>query len=486
MINFLQKNIAFAVLLSCLFSGLLHQKFMNLDIQGNHLWRQSTTMWNIRNFTRHDANILNPRIASFNKGDNLNRYEFPIMQWSIAMIQKVTGEHMLLVRLLMFLFSSIGVIGFYRLMLLLTKEKIVAWLSASLFQFSPIIFQYAINPLPDVLALSCSIWYLFWILKYDNNRKLKYLIYSSVFLTLASLVKLPFLLFASTSVVLFFKDVIKKRKLVKSHGVFVIIQLIALLPMVAWYAWVIPQWSGNPVTKSVFSGEANWEEIQGYLIYHAEIMFPKRLLHVPLWPFFILGIFQFVRSKTNKAWFFSFIAATFLFFILEIHAITHVHDYYMFPFIPWLFIFIGFGIQFIYHLSKKWLVYILTAFVIFMGFYIQNITEGTWELSNSQIDMEIFNNQEELKNVIPRDTKVIMLNDVSQVMLPYILDKQGNVFSDDDLPITFIHDMIKRQGFEYMYSNSEKLNSQKEFQVYIDTLLYSAGKMNVYKLKLPK
>ena len=459
---------------------------MSLDIQGSHLWRQSTTMWNIRNFTRHDANIFNPRTARFNSGDNIYRYEFPVMQWSIAMIQRVTGEHMLLVRLIMFLFSCIGVIGFYKLMLLLTKEKIVSWIAATLFQFSPVIFQYAINPLPDVLALSLSIWYMFWILKHNDGKKLKHLVYASLFLTLATLVKLPFLLFASVSIALFFKDIYQKKKLVKSHFVYVLVQSVALIPAAAWYAWVIPYWTGNPVTKSVFSGHADWTQIKGYLIYHAEVMFPKRLLHVPLWPFFILGIFQLLRSKTRRPWLMAYIGVSFLYFILEIHAITHVHDYYMFPFIPWLFILVGYGIQFVYHLSKKWSIYFLFAFTVFMGFYILNIIEDTWDNRNSQVDMDLYHHQEELQHIIPRDTKVIMLNDMSHVMLPYILDKRGNIFADDNLPIPFIHDMVKRQGLEYMYSNSEKLNNQKEFQPYIDSLLYQAGKMNVYKLKLPE
>lgn len=459
---------------------------MPLNIQGSHLWRQSTTMWNIRNFTRHDANILNPRTASFNNGDNLNRYEFPLMQWSIAMILRLTGEHMLLVRLCMFLFSCIGIIGFYKLMLLLTKEKIVAWVSASLFQFSPVVFQYAINPLPDVLALSLSIWYMYWILTYEKGRKIKHLMYAAAFLSSATLVKLPFLLFASVSIALFLSDIIQKKKLNKEQGVFIGIQFFALFPALAWYAWVIPDWVGNPVTNSVFSSDANWEQLREYFAYHAEIMFPKRLLHVPLWPFFLLGLYAFFKSKVPKSWFVTYVVACFLYFILELHAITTVHDYYMFPFLPWLFICIGFGVQYIYQLSRKWSIYLLLSFSIFIGLYILNIVEGTWDKRNSQLDMELYEHQEALKQLVPRDTKVIMMNDRSYVMLPYLLDKRGNIFADDNLPIPFIHDMVKRQGFEYFYSNSEKVNQQDEFLPYVDSLLYEAGRMKVFRLKLPE
>ncbi len=281
MIEILKKNIAFALLISCLFSGLLHQEFMTLDIQGSHLWRQSTTMLNVRNFARNDANILNPRTANYNSGDNLNRYEFPVMQWTIGMAQRVIGEDIVYVRLFMFLISCVGMIGFYMLMLLITKSKIVSWITASLFQFSPVIFQYAINPLPDVLALSLSIWYMYFILLYRDTSRAKHLFYASLFLGFATLVKLPFLLFSIVSITIFFRSLIKQKKLVKSHAIYVVVQSLALFPALLWYSWVIPHWVGNPVTKSVFSSDANWSQLNDYLIYHAEIMFPKRLFHVP-------------------------------------------------------------------------------------------------------------------------------------------------------------------------------------------------------------
>jgi hypothetical protein len=157
----------------------------------------------------------------------------------------------------------------------------------------------------------------------------------------------------------------------------------------------------------------------------------------------------------------------------------------MFPFIPWLFILVGLGIQFIFQLSNKWSVYFLIAFTGFMGFYIRNIIEGTWDKKNSQVNMDLYKYQDQLKTIVPNDKRVIILNDMSNVMFPYIIDKQGNVFSKDDLPIAYIHDMIKRQGIEYMYSDSEKLNQLDTFQTYIDTLLLKAGTVNVYKLKLP-
>ena len=65
MINFnLKPTHIFGILLcSILLSLLLHRPNISTEIRGIHAWRQTQTAWNIRNFVRHDANILNPRIS---------------------------------------------------------------------------------------------------------------------------------------------------------------------------------------------------------------------------------------------------------------------------------------------------------------------------------------------------------------------------------------------------------------------------------------
>lgn len=80
-IHFFRRTVFYLLLLSLGLNLFLHSKHLNKEVTGIHTWRQSQTMWNVRNFVRHDNNILNPRISSFNGGkDNLYRYEFPLMQ----------------------------------------------------------------------------------------------------------------------------------------------------------------------------------------------------------------------------------------------------------------------------------------------------------------------------------------------------------------------------------------------------------------------
>ncbi|NJN78975.1 MAG: glycosyltransferase family 39 protein [Saprospiraceae bacterium] len=211
------KYIFILLILSILVSLLMHTPNLKTEIRGVHNWRQSQTAWNIRNFVRHDANILNPRISNFNnpKNDNIYRYEFPIMQWSIAMVQKVFGEHVTIMRLSIFLLGALTIIGFFFLLKALDLNDWTALIGAILLQFSPVFYYYSINPIPDNLALTGAVWYLYLILKYFKKGKNSYLIGAAVSLLIATWAKLPFLMFSIGSIVYFFKEIIHQKKISK-------------------------------------------------------------------------------------------------------------------------------------------------------------------------------------------------------------------------------------------------------------------------------
>ena len=142
----------------------MHNNYLSKDIIGWHNWRQSQTMWNVRNFTRADSNILNPRVSHFNTPtqDNIYRYEFPLMQWSMAMIQRVFGESIMLIRLLSFLITLIGLYFLYKTLLLLGIGKISSVITTAFYLFSPLIYHYSFCPIPDNLALAAGIGYIYY------------------------------------------------------------------------------------------------------------------------------------------------------------------------------------------------------------------------------------------------------------------------------------------------------------------------------------
>ncbi|NJN33156.1 MAG: hypothetical protein HC817_01795 [Saprospiraceae bacterium] len=125
--NLLLKPL-FSLGLIALVSVVMHFNIFTLDLQGNHLWRQSQTQINIQNFYRHDNNILNPRHNNFaGSENNIQRMEFPIMQWTIAQFHRLFGESITITRICVFVIGLLSVCGFFQLMQVLFKNALLSF-----------------------------------------------------------------------------------------------------------------------------------------------------------------------------------------------------------------------------------------------------------------------------------------------------------------------------------------------------------------------
>ena len=482
------KNLKFLhFFLLIFFAGIslfLHKDKLSLDIQGAHVWRQCQTMWNINNFIRHDNNILNPRVSHFNGGkDNLYRYEFPIMQWSIAQVHRIFGENIVLTRLLLFFIGLMGAIGLYYLCALYFDDKWVASITAILFQFSPVFFYYTINPIPDLFALSASIWFLYFMLKEQETKKIRDLSLASFFLLLATLAKLPFLMFAVVNIYFFFKELLREKHFKQRQVLQILTPLIILAPALCWYAWVMPNWTDNPILTGIFKNKIAWAEYWRILSYHFVKMFPKILLYPPVWILIILGFYSFFKSRLLKGWINSLIFISFLYLILQLNAIGTSHDYYMFPFMPWLYLVIAFGVKFILDFRQKAIPWVMAALLIWAPIHTFKETKNTWGMKRTGFNIDLFEHKKALREAAPSDAKCVILNDISKFIFSYQIDKMGYVFHYDHLPAAWLDDMIRDYGVTYMYSDSRKVDENPEIRKYFEEQVLDAGSVHVYKLK---
>lgn len=467
-------------------SYVQHRPIFDLDIQGRHSWRQSATMWNIRNFVRHDSNILNPRQNSFNGGqDNLVRLEFPLMQWSIAMIQKyVTGESISVVRHLLFFLGIFSIIGIFFIVKRLTNSYPVATITAIFFQYSPLFYYYNINPLPDNLAHCFAIWYLYWIVRYIQDKSTKSILGAAICISLATLVKLPFIIYSWIPIYLFLKDIIIQRKITISNLKWAGFHLLFIIPTAIWYAWVMPTWGDSEVIHGVLKDGLFTEKNIEYFTYHWKTMFPKILMTHYSRPLFAIGLLVSLFYIKKYDWLIPLVLSTFAFLIFEINAIADLHDYYMLPFLPWIYIMIGIGTFFLW---KKWDV--LKLGIIVLLFYnvhhTPKVYDSYWSIENTFFNPDVLRNSEALKNAVPRDSLCIILNDPSAAIFSYRVDKRGHLFNNDHLPAGWVKDMILNHRVRYMYSDSKKINNDSAVHRYIEKEIMTAGSVKVYKLGLP-
>lgn len=473
--------------LSFLFSLFMHRKIMELDIQGAHAWRQTQTMWNIRNFIRHDGNILNPRVSYFNGGkENILRYEFPIMQYCIAQVLRLLGEKILTVRICMFLIFCLTSFGFFYLVRDIFESNLVAICGTYFLQLSPLFYYYAFNPLPDNLALCGTIWYLYFILKYRRNKTLNFAFLAGFSLLIATLAKLPYLMYAIVSIFFFTKKIIIQKQLSKKNFLSAFVQFSMLIPALLWYSWVMPAWEGNSVLGGIFQNALPWSEYKEILHYHRIVILNRLLLYAPVWLFMLIGVFVFWKKVAGRKWMLSLIGICLLFWVLELNAINVIHDYYMMPFLPCFYILISAGILFLIRHQVRYLSFLVLIAVIWAPFDTYESTYGKWGMDHDGFNANIYANKQVLKEAVPSHELCIILNDRSQSIFSYNVDNMGHIFYNDEMPVEWIGDMIDNYGITHMYSDSRKIDKDPAFSKFVDTLLLDIGGVHVYKLRDPK
>jgi len=460
---------------------LLHIQVFDLDIQGRHAWRQCQTMWNIKNFTESDPNILNPRVSHFNYGDtNIYRYEFPIMQWSLGMAQRVFGSSIPLVRFLLFLITAIGSVGFYKLLRKISFNVTSSLMGMLFFIFGPVVFYYMINPLPDNLALAAGIWYLYHIVTYQKLKLKKHLIFAGISLLVATLAKLPFLMFSIVSIYFFVKDVLKYRGINGSQLYYGAIQLLLLLPAFAWYYWVMPGWEGNSVLKGVFDGKTDWAENFKILSFYSKTMFPQFLLYPSVWLPFLVGIYFSFKRLKDEGWIVAMVFITFLYLILQWDVIGTAHDYYLMPFLPWMYILVTVGIDKLIHSKKKfWSVLALLCFLS-APIVSYKVSIGKW--NEVWYNKDLYNHRESLINAVPDSEKVIMLKDISKYVFPYQVNKKGYIYSYL-ISGKQMEELMLNQGIKFLYSDSREFEQKTDIAPLLDSLILEAGTIRVYRLQ---
>ena len=462
-----------------------HRAYLDLDIQGTHAWRQAATMWNIVNFTHYDADLFTPRIGHYDGGvDNVQRLEFPIMQWAIAMVQRVIGDRILHVRLAMFFIGAWGVGGLYRTARVAGLGAWAALGAAGLLVYAPLFFQYTINPLPDVLALSAATWYLFFVIRYDRDRRWADLWWAGGLLGLATAAKLPYLMFSAVSIYLFVVDLRHRPHAAWTAVRAALVQLLCVLPAGLWYLWVSREWLPSAVTSGVFAEGLFTARNAEIFDYHRDAMLPWVYLSPPAWIPVAVGTCVAVMRPAWR-WIFGLVFITGLYFTLEINAIEVIHDYYMLPFLPWAYLLAGLGFE---QLRRRPMLQAASVglAVAWAALWTPRHTAVHWSVERAYLNPDIFTYSDELRAVAPDTAKAIFVNDISTAVFSYRVRKRGVTFGSAHLPHEWIEDLIRRSGVRYLYSDDDSLNLAPGVRALTAEKVLQRGSVSVLRLKSPE
>lgn len=467
---------------------LLHLSVFQKDLVGFHVWRQTQTQNTILSFVDEDSNILNPRRNDRGSGDGLFRMEFPLSQWLTASVVKLVGNDVFVSRVMNFIFSFLSLIGFSLWVGLYVKRIWMIRISAFILSFTPVFYYYMVNPLPDNLALCFGIWGLYVFGKWVKSNQIKDFVISLSLIALASLVKLPFILYFSVFawVLLFSNGKLTRGQKIKN---FILIPGF-LMPVFAWYLWVIPGWEGNGIVQGIFNMTPDQKsQYWYYVMFHLRTSLPELMLGWPIVLFFVIGIIYAFRNLKIIFRFYGYYAflgiILCVFFLFEMNMIEKVHDYYLIPILPLLVLLTVVGLNQIaktnWNIILKYSLIgtILISLPVYSFFRIQ----GRWDRIGFNEDFLKY--KMELRSAVPNDALVCVGNDNSHHIFLYYVQKMGWAFEKNWITAQKLREMIK-EGCRYLYCDSRAIDQNPEIQELFGTKVAEYGSVRVYELVRPE
>jgi hypothetical protein len=468
-----------------LISLMMHFKQFPKELVSFHTWRQVQTQSNINNFYEEDMNILNPRRNDRGAGDGIHRLEFPFMQWLVACLYHVFGDHLIISRMFMFITGLFSVFGMYRLLQAIFSNRVIAAIGAWAFNFSPGFYYYTINPLPDNFALCCSIWGLALFFQWIRNNKYRLLVPACFLLSLGALCKLPFILYFAVPQMYFLLQIISrgwKKELLPKVPV---VSFFMLLPLV-WYVPVISQWHGNGVVGGIFENPVPAPVLIDYLLHNLLTTLPELLLNYGSLLFFLCGFYFLFRNRAYKhplfPVFFFWSIAVLCYFLFEINMIADVHDYYLFPFYPILFMLVGYGAWNLLQQPFNFTKYLSILLLILLPFTAMLRMRNRWNTEAPGFNPDLLIYKNELRSAVPGDALCITGNDPSFSIFFYYIDKKGWNVDNDQLDGERLKSMIM-EGAQYLYSDSRSLEAKQDIVPYLDKKILEKGSIRVFRLR---
>lgn len=463
----------------------MHLRVFTMDLTGIHVWRQTQTQTNIQNFYEEDLSITDPRINYRGETDGILRMEFPVMQWLIALLYKVFGDHIAITRIFTFILGLFSVWGMYRLAHSIFHNRKTAVIAAWCFNFSPVFYYYTVNPLPDNFALCCSLWGLAFFFEWINTERWSAVIFAAFFLSLSTLAKLPFVLFAIVPGAYLLRGIFisKKRKGSLAASV---IYIALFVPAAAWYVWVVPGWTGNGVVKGILDADSSQVKLLlDILIGNIVSTLPELLINYAACVFFVWGIYIIIKRKIYKHKLFYLFAllaiAVIAYFLFELNMISTVHDYYMFPFLPGLFLVVSLGAYYLLSAGSRPVRIFSTVLLLALPLTAFLRIDTRWDEASPGFNADLLKYKKELRAAVPDTALCVAGNDVSQNIFFYYIHKKGWTFHHDSLPAERLKEMIGK-GAVFLYSDSRKLEESFQSEQLLDTLVMKAGSIHVYRL----
>ena len=520
--NFLKSDLPF-LFLFIIFAAFYYISILDKGPLNAHIWRQADCLSMTRSYSE-GASFFKPEmnlLFADNYTTSVSAGEFPVLYYMVGKFWKVFGESYLSYRLFYLLILFAGVFSFYKSLRILLKDNFWATTISLLLFTSPVFVVYGVSFLTDVPAFSFVLIALYFLLRYQLEKSLKFFFIAMAFFAFAGLIKtssliafifLFFILFLETLSVKSLGD----KKLFKCSIYEWAGFISAILAIFSWYYYadyfnsihkfkytfnaIYPIWEAkNEVIHELLKNVRNFTSM---------VYFSRPVI----FSLIILGILNlFLWKKIPVLAYFSSIIITLgslIYFILWA-PLMGIHDYY---YSALLILFVGILIPFIWYIKtnhadifhgypiKIFLVIFLSYNFVYCLLVVKLKTSATqgefvfvgnqkfvnlmkwtnWDLSvnmNRFASMEPYNRQ----IGITAEDKVISMPDFSFNASLYLVNQKGwsdfsNYSKSEDI------ENLVQKGAKYLFISDTNLLKQAFIAPFISNQIGDYKGIRVYKL----
>lgn len=515
----------FLVLIS--FQALIcnYQKYIFMEPLSIHSWRQSDCLSFAFNFYNNRATFTQPCVNNLGKtGDGKIASDFPVIQYLVGNIWKITGVQTYIYRLFDVAFLILGLTFIYKLYLYWFESYWLAILSALLIFTSPILSYYGPTTLSDIqsLGLSCTGFYYF-VLWLDNKRD-KYLLLSVTLFSLAGLIKMSSAFVFAVALSWFIIRILFGQKEDKTGLLKIKHFIFLVIPFIPWYLWYSYARHYNQVHPNDFflvGITPIWEEHSYKMDIVASSLFHEilpQLMHPLVLVVLLLGFITYLIGNIKN--FFTenslrIISLLFIFslFITLFYQVFDVHDYYLLNMLGIVMISVGLGIKLLidgvpsiknnnYFIIGTILLYLPLAYfaavktrtrlnggndwgykpVVFSTAKHDLLKWVTYDDRQRYAIIEDKNNNFENYGISKTDT-ILCLGDYTINRSLYLLNRIG--YTDVNFLVPDVGNFItekKKTGLKYLFILKPEIKNDPNLKPFLNNKIFENKSTSVYKL----
>jgi len=412
----------------------------NPPLEVGHNWRQTDGLMIARNFYERDANIFYPTVDVAGEKSGIVGCEFPLLNYLIYLMSLIFGYEHWYGRLIVLIFSSIGVLFFYKLILKFFGESPA--FNASIVLLVSLWFSYSRKNIPDALAVSLCLASLYFAFQYFEKGKVWHIVLFFTLGILGCLAKVS----AATILTVLLLPVLDSKNSIHKKIFLCIFSAIILMAVFWWYFVWVPFLNETYGFGDHFFMGYSFSEGAKDLLSRWPIVL-KRFYDTPLkytgFAAFLTALYLVIRKKD---WLhvavFLLPFLSFLVILIKTGSSISGDTYYVITVIPSMAFITGYGLA---QLNRKKIVY---GILIIVG--IEGIADQIYDFRIRQPFRSLENLEAIMDGVSARNDLIAVNAEAHNPTAMYFTHRRGWTAPNDLLSnVNYLNDIMNK-GCKYV------------------------------------